>query len=92
VYYAPVDEDYGYTAVETFQSERPVVTTSDAGGVLEFVVDGETGHVVPTEPREIAAAIDALATDEAACARLGRAGRQVVRDIRWETVVDKLTS
>ena len=36
-YYAPLNEDYGYVTVESFLSRKPVVTTSDAGGVLEFV-------------------------------------------------------
>ena len=32
--------------LEAFQSGRPVVTTLDAGGPLEFVTEGENGRVV----------------------------------------------
>ena len=38
VFYAPVDEDYGFVPYEAFLSEKPVVTTCDAGGPLEVVV------------------------------------------------------
>ena len=49
-YYAPLNEDYGYVTVEAFLSRKPVVTTTDAGGPLEFVTDGETGVVAEPEP------------------------------------------
>src|SRR5690606_35168034 len=45
VFYAPFDEDYGYVTVEAMRSARPVVTTADSGGVLEFVADGVNGFV-----------------------------------------------
>src|SRR6185436_6256519 len=47
VFYAPYDEDYGYVTVEAFKSAKPVVTTADSGGVLEFVEDGRNGYVCP---------------------------------------------
>ena len=37
VYYAPVDEDFGMVPYEAFLSEKPVLTTTDAGGPLEVV-------------------------------------------------------
>ncbi|MEX0673541.1 MAG: glycosyltransferase family 4 protein, partial [Gaiellaceae bacterium] len=40
VYYAPVDEDFGMVPYEAFLSEKPVLTTTDAGGPLEIVEDG----------------------------------------------------
>ena len=39
VFYAPFDEDFGFVPYEAFLSEKPVVTTRDAGGPLEVVVD-----------------------------------------------------
>ncbi len=38
VIYAPFDEDYGYVTLEAFLSEKPVITATDSGGTLEFVV------------------------------------------------------
>jgi glycosyltransferase involved in cell wall biosynthesis len=92
VYYAPVDEDYGFATVEAFGAARPVLTTNDAGGVLEFVSDGSNGYVVPPEPAVLAQRLERLAADAELAARLGRAGAPLVRNIRWDTVVDSLLS
>ena len=45
VVFPPYDEDYGYITLEAFLARKPVVTTTDAGGPLEFVDDGVTGLV-----------------------------------------------
>jgi len=90
VYYAPVDEDYGYGAVEALQAARPVITTDDSGGVLEFVEDGVTGLVTPAEPQAIARSIKLLLSDADAAQHLGSAGHQKVKDITWDHVVDTL--
>ena len=70
VYYGPFDEDYGYVTLEGYAAHRPVVTLSDAGGPLEFVVEGETGLVTPPEPKAIAEAFDRLYVDRALAKRL----------------------
>jgi len=93
VFYAPFEEDYGYVTVEAFRSARPVVTTSDAGGVLEFVVDAENGFIcAPGAPREVAACFDRLWDDRALARRLGRAGSERVAGIGWDAVVERLLS
>jgi glycosyltransferase involved in cell wall biosynthesis len=90
--YAPKDEDYGYVTVEAFLSQKPVVTTSDAGGPLEFVTNGETGLVAEPEPRALADAIDQLwQTKEARLREMGEAGRRTVEGITWDGVIDRLT-
>ena len=90
VYYAPIDEDYGFTTVQALAAARPVLTTTDAGGVLEFVADGVNGFVTTPEPSAIAARLDALATDVTLAARLGAAGPARVAGITWEKVVGEL--
>ena len=91
-YYAPHDEDYGYVTVEAFLSQKPVVTTSDSGGPLEFVTDGETGMVAAPEPPAIADAIDRLwALPETRLREMGEAGRRRVEGISWDYVIDRLT-
>jgi glycosyltransferase involved in cell wall biosynthesis len=91
-YYGPFDEDYGYVTLEGFAADRPVVTLSDSGGPLEFVADGQTGLVVPPEPRAIAEAFDRLYADRELAARLGAAGNALVRAEvpRWPDVVARL--
>jgi glycosyltransferase involved in cell wall biosynthesis len=90
VFYVPLDEDYGYATVEAFQSAKPVITAEDAGGVLEFVRDGETGMVGSAEPEALGALIGKLFNDRQLCTRLGEAGREAVRSIRWQTTLDRL--
>jgi glycosyltransferase involved in cell wall biosynthesis len=54
VAYAPYDEDsIGYVTMEACQAGKPVVTTTDAGGVLRLVHDGQTGCVSAPEPRAL---------------------------------------
>ena len=91
-YYAPLNEDYGYVTVEAFLSRKPVVTADDAGGVLEFVADGETGVVTPPDPDAIAAGIDRLWQEPVGRLReMGEAGRRRVAGITWDHVIDRLT-
>ncbi|MFL5732738.1 MAG: glycosyltransferase family 4 protein [Chloroflexia bacterium] len=92
VYFAPVDEDYGYGAVEALQAARPVITTTGSGGVLEFVEDGVTGLVSPPDPKSIARSLAAIMSDPGKAAQLGAAGRERVKNITWDAVVDALLS
>jgi len=90
VFYAPFDEDYGYASLEAFCARKPVVTATDAGGVLEFVDDGATGVVAAPDADSLAQAIDRLAESRALCRRLGEAGFERVRHISWDDVIARL--
>jgi glycosyltransferase involved in cell wall biosynthesis len=90
VLYPPYDEDYGYVTLEAFLAGKPVITTSDSGGVLEFVSDGRTGLVTAPTAEGIARAIDRLADSDELCRRLGEAGRETVRGISWDNVIRRL--
>jgi glycosyltransferase involved in cell wall biosynthesis len=91
-YYAPLNEDYGYVTVEAYLSRKPVLTTTDAGGPLEFVTDGESGLVADPTPEAIASAIDRMWTlPQRRLAEMGEAGRRRVEDINWDRVIDRLT-
>ena len=88
--FTPYDEDYGYVTLEAFLARKPVVTTSDAGGPLEFVVNDVNGIVTAPVADAIAAAVNQLATDTALPARLGNAGYERARTITWDGVVERL--
>lgn len=90
VYYAPVDEDYGFVTVEAFASARPVITTDDAGGVLEFVEHGRTGLVCAPDPSAIAAALARVYAEPEQARLWGRAGRECIAGITWPNVVERL--
>jgi len=90
VVFPPFDEDYGFITLEAFLARKPVVTTIDAGGPLEFVEDGVSGLVVEPAADAIGAAIARLAADRARAAALGDAGYDRARAITWDGVVDRL--
>jgi glycosyltransferase involved in cell wall biosynthesis len=89
VYYAPIDEDYGYAAVEALKAGKPVITAADSGGVLEFVIDGVTGVVTSLEPQALAGTFDRF-TDEFLARTLGGPGRELTAGLTWDSVVDAL--
>jgi len=90
VVFPPVDEDYGYITLEAFLSRKPVVTTADAGGPLEFVTDGETGLVASADPGSLGAAMTRVASDARRAAAMGDAGYERVRGISWDAAIDRL--
>ncbi|HJS48950.1 MAG TPA: glycosyltransferase, partial [Gaiellaceae bacterium] len=90
VYYAPVDEDYGMVPLEAFLSEKPVLTTTDAGGPLEVVADGATGLVVSPEAGELARAAGWLREHREDAATLGRAGQAVAAMVTWDRAIGRL--
>lgn len=47
--YIPCDEDFGLSPVESMAAGKPVVGVAE-GGLLETVVDGETGVLLPPAP------------------------------------------
>ena len=90
VIYPPLDEDYGYVTLEAFLARKPVITTIDAGGPLEFVVDEVNGLVTEPAAEALAGAIARLAADRALARRLGDAGFERAKMITWDGVVDRL--
>jgi glycosyltransferase involved in cell wall biosynthesis len=90
VFYAPVDEDYGMVPYEAFLSEKPVVTTTDAGGPLDAVVDRRTGLVCEPRGAEVAAALGWLREHDAETRAWGRAGKEVAERLTWDAAIDRL--
>jgi glycosyltransferase involved in cell wall biosynthesis len=82
-------EGFGVACLEAMAHGRPVVATR-VGGLLDLVVDGETGLVVP--PRDAGAlrtALERLLADPELRRRLGAAGRERARThFSWEKVTD----
>lgn len=93
VYFAPYDEDYGYVTLESFLSKKPLITCEDSGGVMEFASDEINAKVSSqASPKSIATGINELYRDPSFCKKLGSSGYDRVKDIDWDTVVDKLTA
>lgn len=95
VAYLPDDEDsYGYPSLEAAHARKPVVTTTDSGGVLELVNDRQNGLVAAGDPRALAAAFDELYIDRPLTMRLGAANWARVGELKidWGRVVEALTA
>jgi glycosyltransferase involved in cell wall biosynthesis len=90
IVFPPYDEDYGYITLEAFLARKPVVTTSDAGGPLEFVDDGVTGLIAAPDADSLGAAMSRVAQDRSLARSLGDAGYERARAITWDGVVERL--
>lgn len=95
VAYLPIDEDsYGYPSLEGAHAKKPVLTTTDSGGVLELVEHGVNGLVATPDPRAVAQAMDKLYVDRQATERMGRANEHRLTEMKidWNTVVEAMTT
>jgi glycosyltransferase involved in cell wall biosynthesis len=90
VYYAPVDEDFGFVPYEAFLSEKPVVTTTDAGGPLEVVQDRRNGLVCEPAAAPLAEACSWLEANPNSAREWGQAGRRVAELLSWDRVIERL--
>ncbi|MFV0459438.1 MAG: glycosyltransferase family 4 protein [Actinomycetales bacterium] len=91
VVYAPHEEDYGYVTLQAFLAGRPVITTDDSGGVLEWVRDGENGFVTDGSDQALQEATARLHEDRELARRMGQEGRRLVESLSWSSVVETLT-
>jgi glycosyltransferase involved in cell wall biosynthesis len=82
-------EGFGVACLEAMAHARPVVATR-VGGLLDLVVDGETGLIVPPrDPAALRAALERLLGDGELRRRLGAAGRERARErFSWDVVTD----
>jgi glycosyltransferase involved in cell wall biosynthesis len=82
-------EGFGVVCAEAMAYGRPVVASA-VGGLLDLVVDGETGVLVP--PRDVGAlraALERLLRDRPLRHRLGEAARERIRGhFAWPAVTD----
>ena len=83
-------ESFGLVALEAQASGTPVVAAA-VGGLLDIVVDGETGWLV--EPRTPGAYADRLARilgDDPLRRRMGERARERAAQLTWARSVDRL--
>jgi glycosyltransferase involved in cell wall biosynthesis len=90
VYYAPVDEDFGMVPYEAFLAEKPVVTTTDAGGPLEVVTDRATGLVIEPRAAALAEACSWLRDHVDDARAWGQAGKEIARRVSWDETIARL--
>ena len=98
-----VYEPFGIINLEAMACRAPVVASA-IGGILEVVVDGETGYLVPFEQdpvttfpsnpekfsRDLAEKISVLLDDPEKAKRFGEAGRRRVEEtFAWSAIADQ---
>jgi glycosyltransferase involved in cell wall biosynthesis len=91
--YIPFDEDsIGFVTMEAFLAGKPVITSTDAGDVLEIVFDGETGLVSEPAAEPLGRAMARMVADRSRALRMGAAGRAVLArlDITWPRTLARL--
>ncbi len=81
------DEDFGLITVEAMASGKPVLTTTDSGGIQELVRPGQNGLVVEPNPESLARAMDELLSNPEETRQMGQRARQSVASITWENTV-----
>jgi starch synthase len=97
-------EPLGIVNLEAMACEAAVVATA-TGGIVEVVVDGETGFLVPIEPgddgtgaprdpqrfaADFAERVNALIADPARAAQFGRAGRRrALEQFAWPAIAQQ---
>ena len=81
-------EGFGVTCLEAMAHGKPVVASA-VGGLLDLVVDGETGLLVPPrDPAALRRALERLLSDPELRRRLGAAARERARErFSWDGVI-----
>ncbi len=84
-------EGFGIVLLEASASQKPIIA-GRTGGVLEAVVDKQTGLLVdPSNDKEIIKAIEKLLIDKSLAAKLAKEAREmVVRDFSWQKKSQRL--
>ena len=98
-----VYEPFGIINLEAMACRAPVVASA-TGGILEVVVEGETGHLIPFDPdpettfpanptqfaKDLAAGINDLLGNPGLAKQMGEAGRKRVEaKFAWEAIADQ---
>jgi glycosyltransferase involved in cell wall biosynthesis len=73
-------EPFGAVGLEAMRHELPVVAF-DAGGIGEWLLDGENGFLVPwMDRKKFASRVEQLLANKTLARRLGGRGRELLRD------------
>jgi glycosyltransferase involved in cell wall biosynthesis len=89
----PYDEDsVSYVAMEGSAAGKPLITTSDSGGVLALARHLETAWVAAPDAASLAEGLSRLGTESPASLRMGAAARALwtSMEVTWPDAVERL--
>lgn len=93
VAYIPFDEDApGYVTMEAAAAGKPVVTTTDSGGVLGLVKHGKTGWVCEPDAKALGDVLSGVAQGGRRTLELGASARSLWQslDVTWPKTIGAL--
>ncbi len=88
--FIPYDEDYGLITIEAMSSGKAVLTTTDAGGVNEFVENGVSGWSVEPSVEALTAGMQKMLDHPEQTRTMGEQAKQKVAHISWRDTVQRL--
>jgi glycosyltransferase involved in cell wall biosynthesis len=84
------EEDFGYVAIESMLSRKPVIVCRDSGEPARLVQHGRSGFVVDPDPAEIAKAMNILAANRDLAREMGEFAHQSAPSQSWDEVAQRL--
>jgi glycosyltransferase involved in cell wall biosynthesis len=84
VAYAPVCEPFGLVALEAMVNGAPLVGVAE-GGLVETIIDGQTGILTPRQPDKFAQAILKMLNESSFAEQLARnAYSHILKNFAWQ--------
>jgi len=93
VVYIPIDEDsLSYFAMEAASASKPIITTTDSGGILGIAKHGLSGWVVEPNQASIASAMSEAFHSASSQKIYGLTAREMLVDmnLNWPTTIETL--
>jgi glycosyltransferase involved in cell wall biosynthesis len=91
IYYAPLDEDFGFATIEAMLARKPVLTLSDSGEVARIVESTQGGFVAKSQTDELITHLSTVMamSDKDINERVDNA-HAFAATITWDNVLDQL--
>ena len=84
--FIPFDEDYGLITIEAMKSKKAVLTTSDSGGVNEFVKNDYNGIIADPDETSLCQAMQYLVDRKQETVKMGENAYETVAHINWNNM------
>ncbi|MFH1478512.1 MAG: glycosyltransferase family 4 protein [Candidatus Omnitrophota bacterium] len=91
VFYAPLDEDYGFITIEAFLAKKPVISCIDSGEIRTFIEETGAGFLSNSDPEEIAKNINKVYDmNDKELENISMRGYELAKNITWDNIIKRL--